>query len=168
MEAQHRSAQEVDPVTSSVEQRLAELGLELPAAAAPAANYVPWTIGGSTVHISGQLPMRDGKVAVAGKVGADVGLEAAQEAARLCALNILAHLKNACGGDLGRVRRCLKLGGFVASTPSFTDQPKVINGASDLMVAALGPAGQHARFAVGVAALPFDAAVEIDGTFEIA
>jgi enamine deaminase RidA (YjgF/YER057c/UK114 family) len=155
-------------VTSPIEQRLAELGLELPKAAAPAANYVPWTRSGSTVYISGQLPMKDGKVAVGGKLGADVVLEEGQEAAKICALNILAQLKNACEGDLGRVRRCLKLGGFVACEPSFTDHPKVINGASDLMVAILGPVGQHARFAVGVAALPFDAAVEVDAIFETA
>ncbi|MDF1586878.1 RidA family protein [Marinimicrococcus flavescens] len=155
-------------MANAIEERLAALGLSLPEAAAPAANYVPFTVSGRIVHISGQLPMRDGKVAVTGKLGAGVSLEQGQEAARLCALNLLAQLRRACDGDLSRVKACLKLGGFVACDPSFTDQPKTINGASDLMVAVLGDAGRHARFAVGVASLPFDAAVEVDGTFEIA
>lgn len=154
-------------MTETIEQRLQALGLSLPEAAAPAANYVPFTVSGGNVHIAGQLPMQDGKVAHTGKLGAGVSLEEGQDAARLCALNLLAQLRRACEGDLSRVRRCLRLGGFVACDPSFTDHPKVVNGASDLMVAALGDAGRHARFAVGVASLPFDAAVEVDGTFEI-
>ncbi|SNB79190.1 Enamine deaminase RidA, house cleaning of reactive enamine intermediates, YjgF/YER057c/UK114 family [Arboricoccus pini] len=155
-------------MSSSIETKLAELGLSLPAAAAPAANYVPWTVSGNIVHISGQLPMQDGKVAVLGKLGESVEVDAGQEAAKICALNILAQLKAACGGDLGRARRCLRLGGFVNATPNFSEHPKVINGASDLIVAAMGDGGRHARFAVGVAGLPFGAAVEVDGTFEIA
>lgn len=150
----------------AIQRRLAELGLTLPAAAAPAANYVPWVMAGNLLHVSGQLPMRDGKVAVTGKLGGGLTLEQGQEAARLCGLNILAQVQAACG-DLGRVRRCVKLGGFVNATPDFTDHPKVVNGASDLMVAVLAEAGRHARFAVGVAGLPFDAAVEVDAVFEI-
>lgn len=153
-------------MSSPIETRLAELGLSLPPAPAPAANYVPWTLNGTTLHVSGQLPMRDGEVAVSGRLGDGVALEQGQEAAKLCALALLAQAK-AATGDLGRIKRCLKLGGFVACTPDFTDQPKVINGASDLMVAVLGDAGRHARFAVGAAALPFGAAVEIDAMFEI-
>lgn len=150
-----------------VDKRLAEQGLVLPAAPAPAANYVPFTIQAGLVHISGQLPMRDGAVAITGKLGADVSLEQGQEAARLCALAILAQARVACAGDLDRIRRVLRVGGFVASAPGFTDQPKVINGASDLLVAVLGEAGRHARAAVGVAVLPLDAAVEVDAVLAI-
>lgn len=153
---------------SRIETKLQEMGLSLPSAAAPAANYVPWTISGKIVHVSGQLPMRDGKVGVLGKLGQDVDIEAGQEAARLCALNLLAQLKAACGGDLEKATRCLRLGGFVNAAPDFTDHPKVINGASDLIVAVMGDGGRHARFAVGVAGLPFGAAVEVDATFELA
>lgn len=155
-------------MTSAIEQRLAAKGLELPPPAAPAANYVPYTIAGNLLFVSGQLPFRDGRLAVTGRLGAGVGLAEGQEAARLCALNLLAQAKAACGGDLGRLRRCLKLGGFVAGTPEFTDQPEVINGASDLIVEAMGEAGQHARFAVGCASLPRDAAVEVEAIFELA
>ena len=133
-------------MSSAIEQRLADLGLSLPPAAAPAANYVPFTVAGSLLFISGQVPIEDGRIAVTGKLGDGVDLERGQEAARLCALNVLAQAKAACG-DLGRVRRCLRLGGFVASAPGFTDQHKVINGASDLIAAVMGEAGRHARFA---------------------
>ena len=152
---------------SAIEQRLAELGLSLPPAAAPAANYVPWQRSGSQVIVAGQLPLRDGKVAVTGLLGDGVSLEQGQEAARLCGLNILAQVKAACGGALPSGLRCLRLGGFVACTADFLDHPKVVNGASDLMVAALGDAGRHARVAVGVASLPLGAAVEVDGLFEV-
>jgi enamine deaminase RidA (YjgF/YER057c/UK114 family) len=151
-----------------IESRLTELGIELPAAAAPAANYVPYVRSGTQLFISGQLPMQDGKVAVTGKLGAEVDLDTGQQAARLCAINILAQLRNALDGDFSRVVRCVRLGGFVACVPAFTDQPKVINGASDLMVGVLGEAGRHARAAVGAPALPLDAAVEIDAIFEVA
>jgi enamine deaminase RidA (YjgF/YER057c/UK114 family) len=151
-----------------IESRLAELGIELPAAAAPAANYVPYVRSGNQVIISGQLPMQDGEVAVTGKLGADVDLATGQAAARLCAINILAQLRNALDGNFSRVVRCVRLGGFVACTPDFTDQPKVINGASDLMVGVLGDAGRHARVAVGAPVLPLNAAVEIDAIFEVA
>jgi enamine deaminase RidA (YjgF/YER057c/UK114 family) len=155
-------------VTSAIEQRLAAHGLELPEAPAPAANYVPFTTSGRLLFVAGQLPFRSGQLAVAGRLGADVSLEQGQEAARLCALNLLAQAKAACGGDLARLARCLKLGGFVSCTPEFADHPAVINGASDLMVQAMGEAGQHARFAVGCASLPRNAAVEVEGIFELA
>ena len=151
----------------SIEARLAELGLRLPPAAAPAANYVPWTISGTTLYVAGQLPFEDGKLAVLGAVGDVVSVERAKHAARHCGLNILAQAKAALDGDLSRVARCLKLGGFVNSAAGFVDHPQVINGASDLMVAVLGEAGRHARFAVGASSLPFDVAVEIDAVFEI-
>lgn len=154
-------------MASNVEQQLKKLGYDLPAVTMPAANYVPCTVVGNQVIVSGQLPMKDGKPMGIGKLGKDVSLEEGQEVARQCALNILAHLRNACGGDLDRVKRCLRLGVFVNSTDSFTDQPKVANGASDLMVAVFGEGGKHARFAVGVSQLPFGVSVEVDGTFEI-
>ena len=155
-------------MTSAIEERLAGRGLELPAAPAPAANYVPYTISGKLLFVAGQLPFMAGEVAVAGRLGEDVSLERGQEAARICALNLLAQAKAACGGDLGRLARCLKLGGFVSCTAAFTEHPAVINGASDLMVEAMGEAGQHARFAVGCASLPRNAAVEVEGIFELA
>ena len=155
-------------MTSAIEQRLAAHGLELPDAPAPAANYVPYTIGGKLLFVAGQLPFVAGQVAVAGRLGEEVSLEQGREAARICALNLLAQVRTACGGDLNRLARCLKLGGFVSCTPEFTDHPAVINGASDLMVQAMGGAGQHARFAVGCASLPRNAAVEVEGIFELA
>jgi enamine deaminase RidA (YjgF/YER057c/UK114 family) len=154
-------------MSTTIEERLQALGLGLPPAAAPAANYVPWQRCGTQVIVAGQLPMQGGKVAVAGRLGAEVDVAQGQEAARLCALNILAQVKAACGGAFPAGLRCLRLGGFVACTPDFTDHPKVVNGASDLMVAAMGDAGRHARFAVGVASLPFGAAVEVDALFEV-
>jgi enamine deaminase RidA (YjgF/YER057c/UK114 family) len=155
-------------VRSAIERRLAACGLELPAAPAPAANYVPYTISGKLLLVAGQLPFRNGQVAVVGRVGDDVSLEQGQEAARICALNLLAQAKAACGGDLDRLARCLKLGGFVSCGPTFTEHPAVVNGASDLMVEAMGEAGQHARFAVGCASLPRGAAVEVEAIFELA
>jgi enamine deaminase RidA (YjgF/YER057c/UK114 family) len=153
---------------SEVEKRLSAMNITLPQSSPPAANYVPYTISGNLVFVSGQLPMKDGKPQDIGRVGKDFTVEQAQGTARQCAVNILSHLKAACGGNLDRVKRCVRLGVFVNSTDSFTDQPKVANGASDLMVAAFGDAGKHARFAVGVSQLPFGVAVEVDGTFEIA
>ena len=152
----------------TVLSNLKNAGLELPSAAAPAANYVPWLIADGTLMISGQLPMRGGGIAVSGVVGREVELAEATLAAQICAVNILAQVDAAVDGDWGRVQRCLKLGGFVASTPDFTDQPKVINGASNLMVEVLGDAGRHTRFAVGAAALPLGAAVEIEAVFLVA
>lgn len=152
---------------SQAEQKLAALGLELPVAAAPVANYVGYTVSGKTVYISGQLPFRDGKVAYAGRLGAGLAVDDGYAAGRQCGLNILAQLKAACGGDLDRVARVLRLGGFVSCAPEFTDAPKCVNGASDLMVAVFGDAGRHARAAVGVASLPAGAAVEVDAIVEL-
>ena len=153
---------------SAIERRLRDLGLSLPPPAPPAANYVPYTISGRLLFVSGQLPMQGGGVAVTGQLGRNVGLDQGQAAARLCALNLLAQAKAACRGDLDRLARCLKLGGFVSCTPEFTDHPKVVNGASDLIASALGEAGQHARFAVGCPSLPLNAAVEVEAIFELA
>ena len=152
---------------SNVAQKLESMNITLPQSTPPAANYIPYTISGNLVFISGQLPMKDGKPQDIGKVGKDFTVEQAQKTARQCGINILSHLKAACGGDLNRVKRCVRLGVFVASAPGFTDQPKVANGVSDMMVEIFGEAGKHSRFAVGVAELPFGVAVEVDGTFEI-
>ena len=146
--------------------RLADLGLTLPTPAMAVANYVPFVISGSLVFVSGQLPLENGTLSVSGRLGADIGIEDGVRAARLCGLNLLAQAAAAAGG-LHNVRRVVRLTAFVASAPDFTDQPKVVNGASDLMVAVLGDAGRHARAAVGVASLPLNASVEIDGIFEI-
>ncbi|MBC8130227.1 MAG: RidA family protein [Rhizobiaceae bacterium] len=154
-------------MTETIESRLAAAGITLPAAAAPAANYVPFVMFGSSLQTSGQLPLEAGTVAVAGKLGMGVSLEDGQRAAKLCAVNILAQANAALGGDLTRIVRLLKLTVFVASAPDFTEQHKVANGASDFLVEILGDAGRHARSAVGVPALPLDAAVEIEALFEI-
>ena len=152
---------------ADIDFRLKELGLTLPEAAAPVANYVPYAQSGRIVHISGQISLGpDGLVT--GRLGDGVSLEDGQAAARLCALNLIAQMKAACGGDLGQVKRIVKLGGFVNAHPDFYDIPKVINGASDLMVEVFGDAGRHARSAVGVAVLPLNAAVEVDAVIEIA
>jgi enamine deaminase RidA (YjgF/YER057c/UK114 family) len=151
-----------------IDARLAELKLELPKAAAPVANYVPVVIVGSLAFLSGQVTAWNGEFKFRGKLGRDFNIEQGQEAARICALNIIAQLKAALGGDLDRVKRCVRLGVFVNSMPEFTDQPKVGNGASDLLVQIFGDAGKHARTAIGTNALPLDVAVEIDAIFEIA
>ncbi|MFM8800495.1 MAG: RidA family protein [Tagaea sp.] len=151
-----------------IDARLKELGIELPAATTPAANYVPFAIAGKLVFVAGQVSNKDGKPHYIGKLGREFGIEEGQAAARLCALNILAHLKNACGGDLDKIARCVRLGGFVNAVPEFGDQPKVINGASDLIVQVFGEKGKHARAAVGVGSLPFGVAVEVDAIFELA
>jgi len=150
-----------------IEKRLKELGLDLPVAAAPVANYVPFVQSGAMVYVSGQISQGPGGP-IRGRLGEDMAAEAGAAAARSCALSLLAQLRAACGGDLDRLKRVVKLTGFVASAPGFTDQPKVVNGASDLMVELLGDAGRHARSAVGVAALPLGAAVEIEAIFEVA
>lgn len=150
----------------SPEQKIADLGYVLPDAPAPAANYVPYVLSGTLLSVSGQIS-QDENGLIIGKLGADLDAEAGAKAAAHCALALLAQVKAACGGDLGRLKRVVKLGGFVNSTPDFTDQPKVINGASDLMVAVLGDAGRHSRSAVSAGSLPFGVAVEIDGLFEI-
>ncbi len=154
-------------MSGRVEARLKERGIELPAPTAPVANYVPYTLAGKLVTISGQIPLWNGERRFVGKLGRDVSIADGQQAARLCALNILAHLKAAAGGELDRVRRCVRLGGFVNCTPEFTEMPQVINGASDLMVEAFGDAGRHARAAVGVASLPLGVAVEVEAVFEV-
>lgn len=150
----------------ALETRLAEMGLTLPDAPAPAANYVPWVISGNQVFVSGQISQNQGGL-IRGKLGADMSTEQGAEAARHCALSLLAQLRAAVDGDLSRLKRVVKLGGFVNCTPDFTDQPKVINGASDLMVALLGDVGRHARSAVGAPSLPLGVAVEIEAIFEI-
>jgi len=154
-------------MSGRIAARLSELGIALPSPAAPAANYVPFVRSGDLLFVSGQLPMRDGQIAIKGKLGADVSLEAGVEAARLCGINLLAQARAALDGDLDRVTRLVKVGGFVASTADFFDHPKVVNGCSNLMADVLGEAGRHARFAVGVPVLPFDAAVEIEAIFEV-
>lgn len=155
-------------MTSSVDAKLAELGITLPTPAAPAANYVPFVLAGGMLFIAGQVPFGpDGKIAHIGKLGGTVSLEEGQLAAQLCAINILAQAKAALG-DLDRVKRCVKLGGFVNCVADFADHPKVVNGASDLMVAVFGDKGRHARFAVGAPSLPFNCAVEVDAIFEVA
>ncbi|MFD0982378.1 RidA family protein [Tropicimonas aquimaris] len=149
-----------------IETRLAELGVTLPDAPAPAANYVPFVVVGDLVFVSGQISAGpDGLVT--GKLGADVDVPAGAAAAKLCALSLLAQCKAACGGDLDRLKRVVKLTGFVNSTADFTDQPKVVNGASDFLVEALGDAGRHSRSAVSAAALPLGVAVEIEAIFQI-
>lgn len=152
---------------SKIEARLAELGVSLPVAAAPAANYLPYVISGNQVFVSGQISQNaDGLIK--GKLGAELTVEDGAAAAKACAISLLAQLKAATGGDIDRMVRLVKLVGFVNSTPDFTDQPKVINGASDFFVEALGDAGRHARSAVSAASLPFGVAVEIEAIFEIA
>lgn len=148
------------------ESKLADMGVTLPEAAAPAANYVPYVQVGDILYVSGQLP-KDGDTLIKGKLGHDMDVDGGAAAARACAINLLAQVKAACGGDLDRLVRVVKLGGFVNSTPEFEEQPQVINGASDFLGEALGEAGQHARAAVSSPALPFGVAVEIEGVFQI-
>ena len=150
-----------------IDKRLAELGIVLPKPAQPVATYVPWVRTGNLVYISGQGAMKDGKLQYTGKVGDTLSIEDAIASARLTAINIIAHLRDACGGDLDRVKRIVKLLGFVNCTPTFGDQPKVINGASDLMVEVFGDKGRHARSAVGAPALPFNLSVEVEAIAEI-
>jgi enamine deaminase RidA (YjgF/YER057c/UK114 family) len=153
---------------NSIDKNLLSLGITLPSPAKPVANYVGTVKTGSLVFVSGQVPLHDGKVLYPGIVGQTVTAEDAKLAARQCAINVIAHLKDACGGDLSRVVRIVKLTGFVASAPDFTGHPSVINGASDLMADVFGDAGKHARAAVGVASLPMNASVEVEAIAEIA
>jgi enamine deaminase RidA (YjgF/YER057c/UK114 family) len=155
-------------MSGTIEARLKELGIDLPQGSAPVANYVPFTVSGKLVVVSGQVSVRDGKPEFVGKLGREISIADGRQAARLCALNILAHLQIACGGDLDRVKRVLRLGGFVNCTADFTDMPQVVNGASDLMVEVFGDAGRHARAAVGVNSLPLGVAVEVEAMFELA
>ena len=150
-----------------IASRLQTLGIELPQAATPAANYVPFVITGNQVFVAGQIPFWNGTVKYIGKVGRDFSADEGKAAARLCGLNLIAQVKNAVGGDLDRVVRVVKLGVFVNCTEDFGQQPEVANGASDLMVDVFGEAGRHARFAVGVNTLPRNVATEADAVFEI-
>ena len=151
----------------TVEKKLSELGIVLTAPAAPVANYVPFVRTGNLLMVSGQICLDAGKLVAKGQLGAGVSVEDGQRAARACAVNLLAQVKSALG-DLDKVLRVVRLGGFVNAAPGFVDGPKVMNGASDLMVAVFGEKGKHARTTVGVSALPFDAAIEVEGLFEVA
>lgn len=152
-----------------IDDNLARAGVRIPTPAAPVANYVPAVLTGSLLVVSGQICVQDGKLDPAhrGKLGQDVSLENGQAAARVCAINLLAQAKAALDGDLDRVRRVVRLGGFINALPDFNALPQVMNGASDLMVAAFGDAGRHARSTVGVAQLPMDCAVEVEAIFEV-
>lgn len=153
-----------------IEARLAEMGIELAGPPpAPAANYVPYVVAGDMVFVSGQIPMTAAGLdtLIKGRVGVDIDIAAGAAAARLCAINLLAQVKSACGGDLDRLVRVVKLTGFVNAPPEFGDQPKVVNGASDLLVEVLGDKGRHSRSAVSAGGLPFGCAVEVEGIFQI-
>ena len=155
-------------MSGTAEKKLADLGITLPTPAAPVANYLPYMRTGNLLVISGQLCFdNNGKLVATGKLGADVSMEDGQAAARACAINLLAQIKAALG-DLDKVKRVVRLGGFINAAPSFFDVPKVMNGASDLMVEVFGDIGRHARSTIGVAVLPADAAVEVEGMFEVA
>jgi enamine deaminase RidA (YjgF/YER057c/UK114 family) len=153
-------------MAGKTEKRLAELGIILPTPAVPVANYVPTVLSGSLLFCSGQVSAAPGGKAVKGKLGAELSLEQGKEAARICAINLLAQAKAALG-ELDRIKRCVRLGGFINSMPDFAQLPVVMNGASDLMVDVLGDAGRHARTTIGVAELPGDAAVEVEALFEV-
>ncbi|MFN0194459.1 MAG: RidA family protein [Aestuariivirga sp.] len=152
---------------SRIDKHLAELGIVLPQPSKPVANYVPWVRTGNLVFVSGQVAVEAGKVMYPGQLGTDVTLEDGIKAARMCALSVIAQLKDACGGDLDKVRRIVKLVGFVNAAPGFTDHPKVVNGASDLMVEVFGDKGRHARSAVGSPSLPLNLSVEVEAIAEI-
>jgi enamine deaminase RidA (YjgF/YER057c/UK114 family) len=154
-------------MTGRVDARLRELGVELPPPATPVANYVPFVRCGNLLFIAGRLPRWSDERRFVGKLGRELGVEDGRKAARLCALNVVAHLRAALDGDLDLVRRCVRVGGFVNSTHEFEDHPKVLDGASDLFVQVFGDAGRHARTAVGVSALPYNVAVEVDAVFEV-
>lgn len=153
---------------TSLVQNLADMGITLPDVSLPAANYVPTMVSGNLLFVSGQLPMQDGKPQFIGKVGREFTIEQGQACAKLCGINILAHVQKALGGDLSRIVKLVRMGIFVNAPDDFTSHPTVANGVSDMMVALFGEAGKHARFAVGVSGLPFGVAVEVDATFEIA
>ena len=155
-------------MSQNLKDRLSELGIDLPQAAPrPGANFLPAKRVGNLLYISGQVPVRDGVDQYVGKLGRDVTLEDGQAAARLCAVNLLAQVDRALEGDLSRLAGCVRLGGFVNATEDFTEHPKVINGASDLVVAVLGDSGRHTRAAVGCISLPRNVAVELEGVFEL-
>ncbi len=155
-------------MTSRIDERIALLGIELPRASTPGANYVPFARSGNLVFITGQLSQWNGERRFIGKLGREFGVEEGQQAARLCALNLIAHVREALDGDLDRVKRCVRLAGFVNSTADFDGQSQVMNGASDLFVDIFGEGGRHTRMAVGVASLPYGVAVEVEAVFEVA
>jgi len=155
-------------VAGQIDAHIAALGITLPAAAPPAANYVPYVVTGNLVMVSGQIPKLDGALFGRGRLGAGLSIEDGAAIARLCGLNLIAQARAAAGGDLDRIARVVKLGGFVCCTPDFTHHSAVINGASDLMIDVFGEAGRHARFAVGAPSLPLGVAVEIEAIFELA
>ena len=152
-----------DPITKKLE----ELNIQLPPAAPPAASYLPWTRSGNLVFISGQLPMDEGKIKYAGKVGTDITSDDGIAAARLCALNAFSQLREALDGDFSKVRRCVRLGGFVNAPADFDKHPAIVNGASEAVLEIMGDPGRHARVAVGVSNLPFNASVELEALFEV-
>ena len=154
-------------MTGNIEKNLASQGIVLPQAASPAANYVPYVISGKQVSVAGQIPFWNGALTGLGKIGRDLTTEDGANIARICGLNLIAQVKAACEGELDRVARVVKLGGFVSCTEEFCDHPEVINGASNLMVDVFGDKGTHSRFAVGVNSLPRGVAVEVDGIFEL-
>ena len=154
-------------MAGTVDARLREKGIEIPEAAAPVANYVGHVVTGNLCFVSGQVTIDKGQFKHQGKLGAEISLDEGYRAARLCAINIVSQLKAACGGDLDKVRRVVKLTGFVNSTPDFTDQPKVVNGASDLMIEVFGDAGRHSRAAVSAGSLPVGVAVEVEAVAEL-
>jgi enamine deaminase RidA (YjgF/YER057c/UK114 family) len=154
-------------VSGRVEQRLRDLAIELPQPSTPGANYVPFVLAGNLLFLTGQLSQWNGERRFIGKLGREFTLVEGQQAARLCALNLLAHARAALGGDLDRIRRCIRLAGYINSMPDFVHQSQVMNGASDVMVEVLGEAGRHTRMAVGVSVLPYDVAAEVEAVFEI-
>ena len=154
-------------MSGTITTRLTELGIELPEPAAPAANYIPFVVTGNLIFVSGQITVWNGELRHIGRLGENIDIDEGYQAARLCGLNLIAQAKAAAQGDLDKIKRVVKLGGFVNSTPDFTDQPKVINGTSDLMAEVFGEGGKHARFAVGAPTLPLGVAVEVDGVFEL-
>jgi len=163
----HRTAAAETTMVGRIEARLKDLRIELPQVATPLANYVPFVRSGDLLFVSGQVCQWNGERRFLGKLGQEITLEQGQEAARLCGLNLLAVARSALDGDLDRILRCIRLGGFVNCAADFTQQPQVVNGASNLMVELLGDLGRHARTAVGVNALPGNVAVEVDGIFEV-
>jgi len=150
-----------------IDDHLKALGIELPNPSSPGANYVPFVRTGNLVFLTGQLSQWNGERRFIGKLGRELGIEEGQQAARLCALNLIAHLRAALEGDLDRVTRCVRIAGFVNSVPDFVSQSQIINGASDVFVQVFGDVGRHTRMAVGVSALPYDVAVEVEGVFEV-
>lgn len=154
-------------MSGRVEDHLKALQIELPSPSTPGANYVPFVRTGNLLFLTGQLSQWNGERRFVGKLGREFRVEEGQQAARLCALNLMAHLRDALEGDLDRVTRCVRIAGFVNSTPDFTSQSQVVNGASDLFIQVFGEAGRHARMAVGVVALPYDVAVEVEAVFEV-